>query len=115
MAQPRAPRRQEREHHDGGGAGAVHEPRAPTMAKECRQRKPCPAAQDAASRRPRTTSRDDGQSAASRSERSPKTCGSSCHPSPTPSTVRSCAARSEEHTSEPQSLTNLVCRLLREK
>src|SRR5204862_8348946 len=41
-AQPRAARRQEREHHHGGGAGTVHEPRALTMAKECRQRKPCP-------------------------------------------------------------------------
>src|SRR5438093_8509919 len=28
---------------------------------------------------------------------------------------RSCSARSEEHTSELQSLTNLVCRLLLEK
>src|ERR1019366_2323085 len=29
--------------------------------------------------------------------------------------ARSCATRSEEHTSELQSLTNLVCRLLLEK
>src|SRR5258706_12888664 len=33
--------------------------------------------------------------------------------SPTPTTVTTC--RSEEHTSELQSLTNLVCRLLLEK
>src|ERR1019366_10405197 len=30
-------------------------------------------------------------------------------------TVENCATRSEEHTSELQSLTNLVCRLLLEK
>src|SRR5437016_9597934 len=32
-----------------------------------------------------------------------------------PAEHRACAARSEEHTSELQSLTNLVCRLLLEK
>src|SRR5438093_5475445 len=42
-----------------------------------------------------------------------------CPPSPVGSTLRPTAApygsRSEEHTSELQSLTNLVCRLLLEK
>src|SRR6478609_9771337 len=36
-------------------------------------------------------------------------------PPPTPPCVRSCATRSEEHTSELQSLAYLVCRLLLEK
>src|SRR5437016_10638376 len=37
------------------------------------------------------------------------------HPRPTPPEPPSSPARSEEHTSELQSLTNLVCRLLLEK
>src|SRR5258706_676769 len=46
--------------------------------------------------------------------------GGSCSPQRTPHssvrrTARSPRARSEEHTSELQSLTNLVCRLLLEK
>src|SRR5437016_11922687 len=35
--------------------------------------------------------------------------------SPVPLKDKTCLARSEEHTSELQSLTNLVCRLLLEK
>src|ERR1019366_9901730 len=35
--------------------------------------------------------------------------------SPSPAPTSCCACRSEEHTSELQSLTNLVCRLLLEK
>src|SRR2546430_5913160 len=34
---------------------------------------------------------------------------------PTPTTMRCCGMRSEEHTSELQSQSNLVCRLLLEK
>src|SRR6266567_8735523 len=49
-------------------------------------------------------------------------CWRISRPSPTPPTCRSCsttspraASRSEEHTSELQSQSNLVCRLLLEK
>ena len=94
----RAPGGQQRDDQKSGRAGAGHQTRAPTMAKEYGQRKPrqVDERQGAAPRsaRPHTTRSDDGQSATSRSERRPKTFGSSCQPSPTPSTVRSCAAAS---------------------
>src|SRR5262249_61491322 len=54
-----------------------------------------------------------GQVPGTRPSSSPRSPGAATpHPDPTPAQTRS---RSEEHTSELQSLTNLVCRLLLEK
>src|SRR5262249_58423176 len=50
-----------------------------------------------------------------RSRRSLNRCSLNTTPPPDPFTSRSAKERSEEHTSELQSLTNLVCRLLLEK
>src|SRR5688572_31737115 len=44
-----------------------------------------------------------------------RACSSSCHRSSSRSSACSTRSRSEEHTSELQSQSNLVCRLLLEK